>query len=325
MRALLIESKATPARLTDVDADSLLQGPVELDVLYSSLNYKDGLALTGRGIARTWPLIPGIDVIGRVQRSQSPDWHRGDTVILNGAGSGESTHGGYADRARVAPEFLVRLPDTLTAHQAASIGTAGFEAAIAVQKIIDAGIKPGDGEVLVTGAVGGVGSVACALLTRQGYQVVAATGRGEQEADYLHTLGVSRVINRQPLAYEAGAPLQKQHWTAAVDVAGGTTLGNVLAQTRYGGLVVACGMAQSIELATTVFPFILRDVTLAGADTVNAPLTTRIRAWDLLATTLDLSLLESMTRTIELDQVMEQAQAILGGQVRGRTTVRLTA
>lgn len=324
MRALLIESKGAAAHLTDADPD-LLEGPVELDVLYSSLNYKDGLALTGKGIARSWPLIPGIDVVGRVTRSESPEWNSGDTVILNGSGIGESNHGGYADQARVAPDFLVRLPGTLAAHQAAAIGTAGFEAAIAVQKILDSAVAPSDGEVLVTGAAGGVGSIACALLARHGYQVVASSGRGDEEAAYLKALGAQRIIDRATLADEAGAPLQKQRWAAAIDVAGGTTLANVLAQTSYGGLVVACGMAQSAELSITVFPHILRDVTLAGADTVSAPLATRTRAWELLAADLDLSLLEGMSTTIELEQVLDRAEEILAGRVRGRTAVRLTA
>jgi acrylyl-CoA reductase (NADPH) len=323
MRALMIDTEGASARLDDIDPNTVLKGPVDLDVLYSSLNYKDGLAVTGRGIARTWPLIPGIDIIGTVRSSDSPDWQPGDTVILNGAGTGETTHGGFAERARVAADFLVRLPESLSPHQAAAIGTAGFEAAIAVLKIIDTGLEPGDGEVLVTGAAGGVGSIAVALLAHRGYRVVASTGRGAEEGPYLERLGAARIIDRHDLSDEAGAPFQKQRWTAAVDVAGSTTLANVLAQTRYGGTVVACGMAQGTELTTTVFPFILRDVTLTGADTVSSPIDRRNRAWQLLADDLDRTLLDEMTTTIELEAVMQQAQDILAGRVRGRTAVSL--
>jgi len=321
MRAVLLEAPGEAARLVDVDEDTLLDGAVELDVLCSAYNFKDGMAIAGRGIVRSWPLVPGIDVVGRVTRSASPDWSPGDVVVLDGDGLGEHRHGGFATRARVRPDALVRLPEPLSPHRAAAIGTAGFTAMLATLRIADAGVEPEDGDVLVTGAAGGVGSVAVALLAARGYRVVASSGRADAQREYLSSLGASEVVDRSVLSGSVGKSLQPARWAAAVDSVGSTTLANVLAQTRYGGTVVACGLAQGGDLPTTVMPFILRAVTLAGANSVDAPLPLRRRAWAALAAELDLALLDSMTTTIGLAETIGYAEKILAGQVRGRTVV----
>ena len=321
MRAVLLEAPGEAARLVDVDEDTLLDGAVELDVLCSAYNFKDGMAIAGRGIVRSWPLVPGIDVVGRVTRSASPDWSPGDVVVLDGDGLGEHRHGGFATRARVRPDALVRLPEPLSPHRAAAIGTAGFTAMLATLRIADAGVEPEDGDVLVTGAAGGVGSVAVALLAARGYRVVASSGRADAQREYLSSLGASEVVDRGVLSGSVGKSLQPARWAAAVDSVGSTTLANVLAQTRYGGTVVACGLAQGGDLPTTVMPFILRAVTLAGANSVDAPLPLRRRAWAALAAELDLALLDSMTTTIGLAETIGYAEKILAGQVRGRTVV----
>ncbi|QGF22813.1 MDR family oxidoreductase [Raineyella fluvialis] len=322
MRAVIVEAKGTPGRLTEVDEATVLDGPVELDVLYSSYNFKDGLAVAGTGgIVRNWPLIPGIDIVGRVTRSAVPEWSDGDLVVLNGDGIGERLNGGFATRARVRPDALVRLPEGMSPEHAAAIGTAGFTAMIGVLKLVDAGVGPDDGQVLVTGAAGGVGSIAIALLAARGYHVTASSGRIAAEGDYLTRLGADDLLDRHELSDEAGKPLQKGRWAAAYDTVGSTTLANVLAQTRYGGTVVCCGMAQGIDLPTTVMPFILRDVTLTGANSVEAPLSLRQRAWDALATDLATDLLDGMTTTIGLADTLPYAQQILTGKVRGRTVV----
>lgn len=321
MRAVLLEAPGEAARLVDVDEDTLLDGAVELDVLCSAYNFKDGMAIAGRGIVRSWPLVPGIDVVGRVTRSASPDWSPGDVVVLDGDGLGEHRHGGFATRARVRPDALVRLPEPLSPHRAAAIGTAGFTAMLATLRIADAGVEPEDGDVLVTGAAGGVGSVAVALLAARGYRVVASSGRADAQREYLSSLGASEVVDRSVLSGSVGKSLQPARWAAAVDSVGSTTLANVLAQMRYGGTVVACGLAQGGDLPTTVMPFILRAVTLAGANSVDAPLPLRRRAWAALAAELDLALLDSMTTTIGLAETIGYAEKILAGQVRGRTVV----
>lgn len=323
MRAVLIESEGAPARLTDVD-EGILDGAIELDVLASSYNFKDGLAVSGRGrIARTFPLVAGIDVVGRVTASSDAAWAPGDVVVLNGDGLGESRHGGFAQRARVRPDALVRIPPAISAERAAAIGTAGFTAMLAVLALEDAGVAPGSGDVLVTGAAGGVGSVAIALLAGRGHRVVASTGRAEEEGDYLRGLGAAELLDRRELSEEVGKPLQGQRWAGAVDSVGSTTLANVLAQTTWGGTVVACGLAQGADLPTTVLPFILRAVTLAGANSVEAPRPLRQRAWDALAAELDLDALDGMTTTIGLSETIGYADRILGGAVRGRTVVLL--
>ena len=321
MRALLIESQGAAARLAELPDESSLSGEVHLDVLYSSYNYKDGLAISGGPIARSWPLVLGIDLVGRVTGSDDPAWRVGDVVVLNGDGLGETRNGGFATRARVRPDALVRLPDEITPLQAAAIGTAGFTAMIAVLKLADAGVRPEDGEVLVTGAAGGVGSVAVSLLAKRGYRVVASTGRMAEEGEYLRALGASRLIDRAELSDAVGRPLQSMRWAGAVDVVGSTTLANVLAQTQYGGTVVACGLAQGGDLPTTVMPFILRDVTLSGANSVDAPRALRERAWGALASELDLAHLDAMTTTIGLGEAIPYAAEILAGRVRGRTVV----
>lgn len=329
MRAVIIESKGAQPRLVE-DADPALLdatedategATVELDVLTSSYNYKDGMALAGKGIVRSFPLIPGIDLIGRVTASSADAWDTGDLVILNGDGIGESRHGGFATRARVRPDALVRLPATLSPERAAAIGTAGFTAMLAVLRLQDAGLAPDDGDVLVTGASGGAGSIAIALLAARGYRVVASTGRGTENEEYLRQLGAAELIDRDEVGAEPGKPLQSQRWAGAIDGVGSTTLANVLAQTRWGGTVAAYGLAQGPDLPTTVLPFILRQVTLAGVNSVDAPLPLRQRAWDALADELDLDLLDWLTTTIGLSEVIDYAPRILAGQVRGRTVV----
>ena len=326
MRAILLESQGAAAQVVEASEEALLDGAVQLDVLYSSYNYKDGLAVAGAGgIVRAWPLVLGIDVVGRVTASADPAWSEGDLVVLNGDGLGEGRHGGFATRARVRPDALVRVPASLSPLQAAAIGTAGFTAMIAVLKLADAGVQPGDGEILVTGAAGGVGSVAVSLLAGRGYRVVASSGRMLEEGDYLRALGASRVIDRAELSATGGKPLQSTRWAGAVDVVGSTTLANVLAQTQYGGTVIACGLAQGADLPVTVLPFILRDVTLGGANSVDAPLALRERAWEALGAELNLTQLDAMTTTIGLAEALPFAAEILAGRVRGRTVVDVNA
>ena len=321
MRAVLIESEGAEARLLDDADESLLSGEAELDVLYSSYNYKDGMAIAGQGIARAHPLIPGIDLVGRVTASAEEQFSAGDLVVLNGDGIGESRHGGFATRARVRADALVRLPADLSPERAAAIGTAGFTAMLAVLRLEDTAITPDAGDVLVTGASGGAGSIAIALLAGRGHRVVASTGRGEEHGTYLRDLGAAEVIDRRELSEQPGRPLQSQRFAAAIDGIGSTTLANVLAQTAWGGTVAAYGLVQGPELPTTVLPFILRGITLAGVNSVDAPLPLRERAWDALARELDTELLDSMTTSIGLAETIPYAEQILAGQVRGRTVV----
>jgi acrylyl-CoA reductase (NADPH) len=329
-RAYVVTEKGAAARLLEIDDEEFFGDPadeaaaetVDLDVLATSINFKDGMALLGRpGIVRRWPLVPGIDVVGRVTASRASAFSAGDLVLLNGDGLGETRHGGLAERARVRTDALLHLPESLTPERAAAIGTAGFTSMLAVLALEDAGLAPDAGEVLVTGAAGGVGSIAIALLAARGFTVVASSGRADTESDYLQRLGASRVIDRTPLGEEEGGPLQKGTWAAAIDSAGGRTLANVLAQTRYGGTVVACGLAQGSDLPTTVLPFILRSVTLTGANSVDAPRSLRERAWEALAAELDLGLLDSLTTTVALDDALPVAERILEGRVRGRSVV----
>jgi len=306
-------------QLTDAD---LMEGDVTLKVEYSALNYKDGLALTGRApVVRRFPLVPGIDLAGTVEQSEHPGIEAGDRVVLNGFGLGEVHSGGFAARARVKGEWLVPLPDGLSSRQAMAIGTAGYTAMLCVLALEHHGIKPGDGEILVTGASGGVGSVAVALLGRLGYRVIASTGRSA-EREYLQGLGAADIVERKEFSAKP-RPLGKERWAGAVDVAGGNTLANVLSQVRYGGAVAACGLAESMELPASVAPFILRGITLYGIDSVMVPLERRIEAWNRLVRDLDLELLEGMTREIGLDELPQAAEAILAGRIRGRTVVRL--
>jgi len=305
--------------LTDQDFadDEFMAGDVTIDVEYSSINFKDGLALTGRpGVIKAPNLIPGIDLVGTVATSNSVLWRAGDRVILNGWGIGETHHGGLSERARVPAEWLVPLPAGMTAKQAAAIGTAGFTAQLAVIALEKAGV---DGDVLVTGAAGGLGSIAIALLAKRGFSVTASTGRS-QEHDYLRALGAAEIIDRASLSMP-GKPLQSQRWAGAIDSVGGHTLANVLAQTNYGGSVASCGLAQSAELPTTVLPFILRAVTLVGINSVYALHDARLEAWARLASDLDPDLLDSLTTSVTLAEAPVVAERIVAGQVRGRTVV----
>jgi acrylyl-CoA reductase (NADPH) len=302
------------------DAD-LMDGDVDVRVDYSTLNYKDGLAMTGRApVVRTWPLTPGIDFAGVVERSDHPDFRIGDQVVLNGWGVGETHHGGYAQKARVKGDWLIKLPDGLTTAQAMAIGTAGYTAMLCVMALEREGLTPDRGDILVTGASGGVGGVAIVLLAKLGHRVIASTGRKAQEADYLTGLGAQDIIDRSELS-APGRPLGKERWAGAVDSVGSHTLANVLAQTRYGGAVAACGLAQGMDLPGSVAPFILRGVTLAGVDSVMCPAARRVEAWRRLAADLDLTRLAAMTREVGLEDVAALAADILDGRVRGRIVV----
>jgi acrylyl-CoA reductase (NADPH) len=303
--------------LSDTD---LMDGDVDVRVEFSTLNYKDGLAITaGAPVIRTWPLTPGIDFAGVVERSGDPKLRPGDRVVLNGWGVGEVHHGGYAQKARVKGAWLIKLPETFSTAHAMAIGTAGYTAMLCIMALEREGITPDRGEILVTGAAGGVGSVAIALLSKLGYSVVASTGR-EAESDYLLELGATQVIDRAELSAPGGM-LGPERWAGAVDSVGSHTLVNVLAQTRYGGAVAACGLAQGIDLQGTVAPFILRGVTLAGIDSVMCPAPRRTEAWRRLAVDLDLAKLDAMTRRVGLEDVPALASEILAGRTRGRVVV----
>jgi acrylyl-CoA reductase (NADPH) len=309
------------ARFVDLTDDDLMPGDVTVRVDYSTINYKDGLALTGRvPVVRVWPLTPGIDFSGLIETSAHPGFAAGDRVVLNGWGVGESHHGGYAQRARVKGDWLVKLPDGISNARAMAIGTAGYTAMLAVMALEQQGVTPSSGDVLVTGAAGGVGSVAIALLTGLDYRVIASTGRRETESGYLTGLGAAEIIDRAELG-APGRPLGKERWAGAVDSVGSHTLANVLAGTRYGGAVAACGLAQGMDLAASVAPFILRGITLAGIDSVMCPAPRRAEAWARLARDLDLTKLDAMTGHATLADVPALGEAILKGDVRGRIVV----
>ena len=308
--------------LDDARLPALAEGEVRVAVEYSTLNYKDGLALTNHGpVVRTWPMLPGIDGACTVLESRHPRWQPGDRVVHNGWGVGETRWGCLAERAVLSGNGLVPLPSAFSAQQAMAIGTAGYTAMLCVLALERHGVEPIAGDVLVTGATGGVGSVAVALLSRLGYRVVAATGKAA-EADYLHALGAADILDRGTLS-APGKALQKERWAAVVDAVGSHSLVNALAQTRYGGVVAACGMAQGADLPGTVMPFILRGVTLAGIDSVMAPLALRELAWQRLARDLDVGLLERITEVITLDDAVARAHDLIGGRVRGRLVVRI--
>lgn len=303
------------------DAD-LMEGDVTVDVEYSTVNYKDGLALTAKApVIRKFPLIPGIDFAGRVRSSDTPDFRPGDRVVLNGWGVGEGHHGGFAGRARVKGEWLIRLPEGLDARSAMAIGTAGYTAMLSVMALEDEGVKPSDGDVLVTGAAGGVGSVAIAVLSKLGYAVTASTGRLSEEA-FLKGLGAGAVIDRSEFNTPV-KPLARTRWAAAVDAVGSTTLANVLSQMKYGGVVAACGLAQGMDLPASVAPFILRAVKLIGIDSVMCPKPRREEAWRRLARDLDRAKLDAITSEVTLDDVPRIARDIIAGKVRGRVVVKL--
>jgi acrylyl-CoA reductase (NADPH) len=326
-KALFLEKSDAgfSARVTPLEEARL--GPLgDGDVLvrpeYSTLNYKDGLALTNRSpVVRLWPMVPGIDGAGTVLESRHPDWQPGDRFVHNGWGVGETQWGCLAERARLKGDGLVRLPAAFSARQAMAIGTAGYTSMLCVMALERHGLKAGDGEVLVTGATGGVGSIAIALLARLGHRVVAASGKPEQ-AEWLKALGAAAVIDRAELG-APGKPLQKERWAGVVDALGSQTLANALAQVRYGGTVAACGLAQGADLPTTVLPFILRGVTLAGIDSVMAPRALRQQAWDRLALDLDPGLLEHIVEETDLEGAVARAQDLMAGTVRGRIVVRI--
>jgi acrylyl-CoA reductase (NADPH) len=309
------------AGVREVDDSFLPEGDVTIDVDYSTINYKDALAITNRSpVVRSWPMVAGIDGSGTVLSSESGLWKQGDQVVLNGFGVGETHKGCLAERARLKSQWLIRRPERFTAKQAMAIGTAGYTAMLCVLALERHGVKAGDGEVLVTGATGGVGSTAIALLSKLGYRVVGATGKASEES-YLKSLGASSIIDRAELA-APGKPLQKERWSAVVDAVGSHTLVNALAQTRYGGAVAACGLAQGMDLPGTVAPFILRGISLIGVDSVMAPLALREKAWSRLAQDLDPAKLDAITTEVALADAIDAAKRLMDGQVRGRIVVR---
>ena len=310
------------ASIVDTDISQLPGGDVLAQVEYSSLNYKDGLAMTNKGpVVRAWPMVAGIDGAGTVIESSHAGWKAGDKFVHNGWGFGETRWGLMAERARLQGDWLVKLPAAFTTRQAMAIGTAGYTAMLCVMALEKNGVTPASGEVLVTGATGGVGSVAIALLGKLGYTVVAATGKASEEA-YLKQMGASAVMDRTELS-TPGKPLQKERWAAVIDAVGSHTLANACAQTRYSGVVAACGLAQGADFPATVMPFILRNVTLAGIDSVLAPLAKRQQAWDRLALDLDVAKLESMIEEVPLEQAIAKAGELMAGKVRGRVVVKI--
>ena len=320
--AILIEKgdAGQTVALTSLDEAQLPDGDVSVEVQYSTLNYKDGLAITGKSpVVRTFPMVPGIDLAGVVIESTHAEWKNGDRVVLNGWGVGETHWGGLAQRARLNGDWLIPLPSKFTARQAMAIGTAGYTASLCVDALLDHGINPDQGEILVTGATGGVGSVAIALLATAGFKVAAATGK-PSEAEYLQQLGAVTVLDRAELS-EAGKPLQRERWAGVVDTVGSRTLANACAQTRYDGAIAACGLAQGMDFPATVAPFILRGVSLLGIDSVMAPKGRRIAAWARLSRDLDASKLDSIAQEIGLADAIDAAGQLMGGKLRGRIVV----
>ena len=308
------------ANLSSINSDDLPNENVLIDVLYSTLNYKDGLAITGKGpVVRSFPMVPGIDLVGTVTNSDSEEFKAGDKVILNGFGVGEKHWGGLAQKAALSSDWLIPLPANLSAKQAMQIGTAGYTAMLSVIALEKQGITPDSGEVLVTGANGGVGSFAIYLLSQLGYQVTAATGRMEQ-ADYLKSLGATNVIDRNEFS-NPGKPLQKERFAAAIDSVGSHTLANICASLKYGGVVTACGLAQGMDLPASVAPFILRGISLMGIDSVMRPKADRVEAWARLASLVSSDYLDKISTEITLDQVIENAEQLMQGQIRGRVVV----
>lgn len=314
--------KGTTAQLTQFDEAELMEGDVTVRVEWSTLNYKDGLALTGKApVVRRFPMVAGIDFAGTVEQSSHPQWRAGDKVVCTGWGLGETHLGAYAEKARVKGDWLVALPQGLSARDAMAIGTAGFTAMLAVLALEKHGISPKSGPVVVTGAAGGVGSVATAVLSKLGYHVIASTGRAA-EADYLKEIGATEVIDRNELS-GAAKPLAKERWAGGVDSVGSTTLANLLSMTKYGGAIAACGLAAGMDLPSSVAPFILRGVCLLGIDSVMCPIEPRKAAWQRLASDLDRTKLSEITQEIVLDQAPEWGAKILAGQIRGRVVVKI--
>ena len=314
--------KGTTAALTQFDEAELMDGDVTVRVEWSTLNYKDGLAVTGKApVVRRFPMIAGIDFAGTVEQSSHPQWKAGDKVVCTGWGMGETHLGAYAEKARVKGDWLVRLPEGLSAREAMAIGTAGFTAMLAILALEKHGVTPKSGPVVVTGAAGGVGSVATAVLGKLGYHVIASTGRMSEEP-YLKSLGAAEVIDRNELSAPP-KPLAKERWAGGVDSVGSTTLANLLSMTKYGGAIAACGLAAGMDLPSSVAPFILRGVCLLGINSVMCPLPPRKAAWERLARDLDREKLSEITHEISLDQVITTAPTILSGQVRGRIVVKI--
>ena len=326
-RALRVHKTETgqETRIEDLTLDDLMDGDVVVRVEYSTVNFKDGLALTGKSpVVRVWPLIPGIDFAGVVETSGSADFKPGDRVVLNGWGVGESHNGGYAQRARVKSEWLIKLPAAISADRAMAIGTAGYTSMLSVLALERLGVTPDKGEVLVTGAAGGVGGVAVALLAKLGYRVVASSRRKDSEGAYLTGLGAAEVIDAAEIGGPA-RPLARERWAGAIDSVGSHTLANVLSQMRYGGVVAACGLAQGLDLPGSVAPFILRGVTLAGIDSVMRPKADRIEAWARLGRDLDFATLDAMTQRASLADLPRLGAEIVEGKVRGRVVVDVNA
>ncbi|SEI16530.1 MDR family oxidoreductase [Tardiphaga sp. OK245] len=314
--------KGTTVALTQFDESELMDGDVTVRVEWSTVNYKDGLAVTGKApVVRRFPMIAGIDFAGTVEASSNPNWKPGDKVIGNGWGMGETHLGAYAEKTRVKGDWLVRLPAGMTTRDAMAVGTAGYTAMLSVLALEKHGLKPADGPIVVTGAAGGVGSVAIAVLSKLGYQVIASTGRTSEEG-YLKGLGASEIIDRNELSGPA-KPLAKERWAGGIDSVGSTTLANLLSMTKYRGAVAACGLAAGMDLPSSVAPFILRGVCLLGIDSVMCPIELRQQAWARLATDLDHTKLAEITQEIPLDQVIDAGAKVLAGQVRGRIVVKI--
>lgn len=324
MRALLLnnEEGEFSCNVVELGEDALPEGEVLVAVEYSTLNYKDGLAITNTSpVVRSWPMVPGVDLAGTVLNSSQDRYKIGDRVVLNGWDVGEKHWGGLAERARVQADWLTPIPEEFSTYQAAAIGTAGYTAMLCVLALEDHGVSPESGSVLVTGAAGGVGSVAVAILSRLGYDVIASSGRVDTEGEYLRALGATELIDRSELSGEGGRPLAKVRWAGAIDVAGSHTLANVLAATAPKGCVAACGLAQGMDLVTSVAPLILRGVTLVGVDSVHESSARRELAWSRLASDLDVNLLDSMITEIGLEDTPQAAADIVEGRVRGRVVV----
>jgi len=314
------EAGAGAPVIRDFAETELMDGDVTVRVSHSTVNYKDGLALTGKApVVRRFPMIPGIDFAGTVVSSSNPDWKEGDKVILNGWGTGETHHGAYAGRSRVKGEWLVPLPEGMSVFDAMAVGTAGYTAMLSIMALERQGITPARGPLVVTGAAGGVGSVAIAILAKLGYHVIASTGRTSEEA-YLKGLGATEVISREELSGPA-KPLAKERWAGGVDPVGSHTLANVLSMTSYGGAVAACGLAQGMDLPTSVAPFILRGISLLGIDSVMAPKARRLEAWKRISTDLDLGKLAAISTRIGFDGIIGAAESILDGKIRGRVVI----
>ncbi|PLP56427.1 oxidoreductase [Mesorhizobium loti] len=322
-KAILVsrdEDKKQSVAVTELTEADLMEGNVTIAVEATTVNYKDGLAITGKApVVRRWPLVPGIDFAGTVLCSEHADWRKDDRVILNGWGVGETHYGAYAERARVKGDWLVPLPEGITAHDAMAVGTAGYTAMLSVMALERHGIVPQRGPVIVTGAAGGVGSVAIAILSKLGYHVVASTGRASEEA-YLRNLGAAEIIARDELTGPA-KPLARERWAGGVDAVGSTTLANVLSMTAYGGAVAACGLAGGMDLPSSVAPFILRGVSLLGIDSVMAPKEVRLEAWRRIGRDLDLAKLKALSTTIGFDDIIAAATDIVDGKIRGRVVV----